>query len=150
MFRTLLATTTLTLMLVALFSGPAPVYAQCFGCGTAVPQVAYQPVTAMPQVAFRPVTAVQPVAFQTFRPYTGWYPGYLLDRMRGVFRPRVVAGFAPTYTAAFAPAVHTVARPVAMTAFQPVSSCSTCFSNPCGCTVQRVVMRPVTWAEPTM
>jgi hypothetical protein len=78
-------------------------------CCEPVPTVAYSPVVVQPQT-----TVVR----------TGWYPGYLLDRLRlrrwttpttvaavpaVTAAPTYSVGYAPAYTAAYAPATYTAA-----------------------------------------
>ena len=86
------------------------------------------------------MTAYSPVAYQAYSGSQGWYPGYWLNRattnLFGQRRTYVANYPAASYAVAYAPTYQTVARPVALTAYRPVSSCSscsTCFSNPCGC-----------------
>ena len=99
------------------------VAAQCATC--AAPTVAYQPVAVQPAVAYRP--------------YTGWYPGKLLDqwRMRGATTPAYTASYspytaayAPSYTAAYSPA-YTAAYTPYVSSYAPLSApvasgCNTC------------------------
>ncbi len=145
------------MLLVAMLIGNAS--AQCNTC--AQPTVAYQPVVAQPQ----PVVAQPTVAY---RPYTGWYPGKLLDRWRlrraGVgttsavyttaYAPTYTAAYAPSYsyTASYAPATYTASyaptytaayRPY-VTSFAPLSSAAATGCPTCTQTVARpVLMRPV-------
>ncbi len=122
--------------------------AQCSTCP--VPTVAYQPVVAQTTVAYQP--------------YTGWYPGKLLDRMRlrqyGVtpaVTPTYTASYAPytaayaPYTAAYRPYVtsyaplvrRTVARPIVQTSYYApavvTDSCQTCVQT----VARQVVLSPV-------
>jgi len=107
----------------------APAQAQC--CGT--PTVAYSPVVVQPQT-----TVVR----------TGWYPGYLLDRMRlrrwsaadttlaaapaysvgyaptypASYAPTYTASYAPAYTASYAQAPYTAGYSPYITAYAPLQS----------------------------
>jgi hypothetical protein len=107
----------------------APAQAQC--CGA--PTVAYSPVVVQPQT-----TVVR----------TGWYPGYLLDRMRlrrwsaadttlaaapaysvgyaptypASYAPTYTASYAPAYTASYAPATYTAGYTPYITAYAPLQS----------------------------
>lgn len=142
-----------SLLLVAMTVGELTVgeaAAQCNTC--AAPTVAYSPVVAQPVVA-QPTVA--------YRPYTGWYPGKLLDQWRlrragvrpaapaytATYAPTYSAAYAPTYTAAYAPTsytasytpTYTAARPY-VTSFAPLSVPATTYTQ----TVARpVLMRPV-------
>lgn len=105
---TLLRNGLASMLLVAMIGVNAS--AQCSTCAT--PTVAYAPVVAQPQV-------VQPTV--AYRPYTGWYPGKLLDQWRlrragvgttasvysAAYAPSYTAGYAPAYTASYAPATYT-------------------------------------------
>jgi len=93
-------------------------------------------------------TAYSPVVYQTYRPYTGWYPGYWLDRASVSVWGRPVtysAYYAPTYSTSYRPA-YTVRY--ASTAYY-APACSTCSSytscdSPCTtCGVQQVSLRPI-------
>jgi hypothetical protein len=95
-----------------------PAAAQCATCVTP-PTVAYSPVVVQPQT-----TIVR----------TGWYPGYLLDRLRlrrwsavnttaaVAAAPTYSVGYAPTYTAAYAPAAHTASYTPYITAYAPLQT----------------------------
>lgn len=142
MRRKFIAVVVLGLLTSAVLLGDTAI-AQC--CGTSAYTVGYQPVTAYQPVAYQ---AYQPVAYQVYQPYTGWYPGYWLNRWFGrrtytaASTPTYAytASYTPTYTASYAG--YTAAYPVATTAYYG-SSCSSCGCQSC-CGTQSVVMRPVT------
>jgi hypothetical protein len=82
-----------------------------------------------PTVAYSPVV-VQP---QTTIVRTGWYPGYLLDRLRlrrwsaadsttVAAAPTYSVGYAPAYTAAYAPATYTANYAPYITAYAPLQT----------------------------
>jgi len=127
------------------------VSAQCAVCPA--PTVAYRPVTT---VAYQPVVA-QPVVAQpvvAYKPYTGWYPGKLLDQWR-LRRYGVTNTAAPAYTAAYAPATVTTNY---VTSYAPLASTTaarpimqTSFFAPTVQTVARpVLLRPVVVARPVV
>jgi len=144
------------ILAASIFALAGDVSAQCATCPT--PTVAYQPVVAQPTV--------------TYKPYTGWYPGKLLDQWRmrraGIasapaytasYAPTYAASYAPAYTAAYAPSYNAAYAPAYTSAYRPyVSSyapltapaaapCNTCAQTsyyPVVQTVARpVLMRPV-------
>src|SRR5947208_974988 len=88
--------------------------AQCATCGAQT--VGYQPVAYQ---TYSPVAyqAYSPVAYTTS--YSGWYPGYWLDRVnRAVWGAptTTTVGYAPaTYTAGYAPVAYTAAYAPATT-----------------------------------
>jgi hypothetical protein len=128
MVHKLLCTTALIASTAGLIGSAGTAHGQCASCG-------------VPAVAYQPATYAQPVAYQT-----GWYPGYLLDRIGASLwgQPRTyVAAYPASYSVGYAPTYQTVAHQVALTSY---SSCATCGCNPCGC--QSVVMRPVTCCDP--
>jgi hypothetical protein len=107
-----------TALAVALWAADAaPAGAQCATCVT--PTVAYSPVVVQPQT-----TIVR----------TGWYPGYLLDRLRlrrwsaasttatVAAAPTYSVGYAPAYTAAYAPATYTAGYTPYITAYAPLQT----------------------------
>ncbi len=151
----------MAIAVAVLLSVGATAQAQCNTCAQPVYAAApvAQPMVAQPTVAFSPVvpSAPSPVVYQTYRPYSGWYPGkYLARAITWPFRDRttvapvgvapvataplatptstfVTAAYRPTYpltyTASYAPTVQTLARPVTLTALSP------CGCGPvCGCT----------------
>jgi hypothetical protein len=146
MIRSSICLALATVVVIMLSLGAAPVAnAQCSTCAT--PTVAY----------YQPTVAYSPVATQQVR--TGWYPGRWFDRRR-MSRWGVSTAAAPTYTAAYAPYTaayaytptsYTAAYRPYVTAYAPlsttsyytaarqvvmspvVSACSTCGSEPCGC-----------------
>ena len=131
--------------------------AQCSTCET--PVVAYQPVVAQTTVAYKP--------------YTGWYPGKLIDNMRlrrydrrygvtTVAAPTYTTSYAPytasyvPYTASYAPTTYTAAyrpyvtsyAPLVRTVARPVVQTSYYVpASPCNTCVQtvarQVVLSPV-------
>jgi hypothetical protein len=123
--------------------GAAPTLAQCDTCAT---PVAYQPVAQT--VSYQPYVA--------YRPYTGWYPGKLLDQWRlrrwtgstaaaPVAATTYSAGYTP-YTAAYAPTstsgYHTTNYVPYVTSYAPLRR--TVSYQPIATTVYRpVAMQPV-------
>jgi hypothetical protein len=88
-----------------------------------------------------------PVVVQTYRPVTGWYPGYWLNRTANWLwgRPVTVVAAVPTTTVASFPVTQSVS-------YAPSSGCSTCPNYtasyaPAPCTtcapVQQVTLRPI-------
>lgn len=94
---------------------------------SAIEASAFCSTCATPVAAYRPVytTAYAPVAYTTYRPYTGWYPGYWMDRLRTRLWGAPVA-----YTAAYYPATYSVGYASYAASYAP-STCSSCVS---GCT----------------
>lgn len=124
---------------------------QCATCVT--PTVAYSPVVVPT------TTVVQPTIVRT-----GWYPGWLLDRLRlnrwavtapvytTSYAPAYQASYAPTYTASYAPAPYVAAyAPLPTTVVQTsyyapaAPSCVSC-ATPAVTTnyAPTVVYRPIT------
>lgn len=93
--------------------------AQCATCAT--PTVAYSPVAYSP-VVVQPAPVVR----------TGWYPGYLLDRMRMrrwsaaaptyAAAPAYSVGYAPAYNAAYAPTYTAAYAPSYTAAYAPAAT----------------------------
>ncbi|NOY40564.1 MAG: hypothetical protein GXP26_01830 [Planctomycetes bacterium] len=98
--------------------------AQCSTCPT--PTVAYQPVVAQTTVAYQP--------------YTGWYPGKLLDRMR-LRQYGVAPTVAPTYTASYAP--YTTSYTPYTAGYAPYTAAYRPYVTSYAPLVRRTVARPI-------
>jgi hypothetical protein len=142
MAANVLRSTIAAALLVIAATAAVEANAQCCGVATTA---YYQPAT---------YTAYSPVVYQTN--YSGWYPGYFLDRIRARWwgAPRTyVASYPSTYVASY-PSTYVASYPSTYVAsypsytasyaasYAPVSACSTCTAAP------QVTMRPLVACDP--